>query len=134
MDNVKIRNSSELKIPPASNVNIRDSSESEIPRISNVNIRDASEKDISVLKELSADIAFSEDSIKNIFVAEKGENIVGYISYDSVVKEDKWFGRHYETKNIVVKDEYLGEGIVTMLIQHLTGVAKSKGLGLKIKH
>ena len=100
----------------------------------NVKIRAGEEKDIGMLKELSADITFSEDSIKNIFVAEKGGNIVGYISYDPVVKEDKWFGRHYETKNIVVKDEYLGEGIVTMLIQHLTGVAKSKGLGLKIKH
>lgn len=101
----------------------------------NTKIRAGEEKDVSMLERLSAEnnVNFEED-IENIFVAEKDESIVGYISYDSAVKKDKWFGKHYETKKIVVKDEYIGEGIVTMLIQHLTRFAKSKGLNLKIKH
>lgn len=101
----------------------------------NVKIRAGEKKDRAMLEELSADNnCVFEDSVENIFVAEKDEKVVGYISYGHDVKEDKWFGRYYETKNIVVKDEYLGEGVVVMLIQHLTEFAKNKGLGLKIKH
>lgn len=39
------------------------------------------------------------------------------------MKEDKWLGKYYDTKNVVVKDEYIGEGIVSRLIEHLSNFA-----------
>lgn len=69
-----------------------------------------------------------------MFVAEKDEEVIGYVSYDPIVKEDKWLGKYYDTKNVVVKDEYIGEGIVSMLIEHLSNFAWDKGMNVRLKH
>jgi N-acetylglutamate synthase-like GNAT family acetyltransferase len=116
-------------------VDIRDSSELEIPRTSNVNIRDAEEKDLTAIERLTAenDEKFDGD-IENVFVAEKEGEVIGYISYDPIVKQDKWLGKYYETKNLVVKNEYFGEGVISLLIEHLTNFANDKGMNVRLKH
>lgn len=118
--NVSIRNSSESEIPPTSNINIRNSS--------GVIVRRAEEKDLTAIERLTAENNEKFDGdIENMFVAEKEGEVVGYVSYDPIVKEDKWLGKYYDTKNVVVKDEYIGEGIVSMLIEYLTNFAGIKG-------
>lgn len=124
---VNIRNSSESEIPPTSNINIRNSS--------GVIVRCAEEKDLTAIEHLTAENNEKfEGDIENMFVAEKDVEVVGYISYDPIVKEDKWLGKYYDTKNVVVKDEYIGEGIVSMLIEYLTNFAGDKGMNVRFKH
>jgi len=101
----------------------------------NVNIRNAGKKDSIAIKQLTEENAKKFDGdIENMFVAEKDEEVIGYVSYDPIVKEDKWLGKYYDTKNVVVKDEYIGEGIVSMLIEYLTNFAGDKGMNVRLKH
>jgi GNAT superfamily N-acetyltransferase len=120
-------------------------------------IRVAEEKDRTALELFGSEneVKFASP-IECTFIAEHNGKIIGYISYNPELKEDKWFGKHYETSALVVKEEYLGEGVVTklklsntdfnvkarqeglrllsLLIEELTKFAKSKGLNLKLKH
>ncbi|MDI6917952.1 MAG: GNAT family N-acetyltransferase [Thermoplasmatales archaeon] len=117
------------------NVGVRDSSKSKIPPTSNVNIRSAEKKDLTAIEQLAAENDEKFDgSIENMFVAEKDGNIIGCISYEPIVKEDKWIGKYYETKNLIVRNGYLGEGIVSKLIEHLTSFAREKGMNVRFKH
>lgn len=98
-------------------------------------IRLAEESDRKSLELLASEnnLRF-ESSIEHTFVAERNGEIIGYISYVPELKEDKWFGKHYETSALAVKEEYLGEGVVTKLIEELTKFVKSRGANLKLKH
>jgi len=101
----------------------------------NVNIRNAGKKDSIAIKQLTEENAKKFDGdIENMFVAEKDEEVIGYVSYDPIVKEDKWFGKYYDTKNVVVKEGYIGEGIVSRLIEHLSNFARDKGMNVRLKH
>lgn len=97
--------------------------------------RPAQEKDRDALELLASENGTKyESSIEHTFVTERNGEIIGYISYNPELKDDKWFGKHYETSALVVKEEYLGEGVVTKLIEELTKFIKSKGANLKLKH
>jgi len=103
--------------------------------IKNMNIRSAEKKDLTAIERLTAENNEKfDDDIENMFVAEKDGDVVGYISYDPIIKEDKWLGKHYETKNVVVKDEYIGEVSVSKLIEHLTNFVRDKGMNVRLKH
>ncbi len=100
-----------------------------------MNIRQAEKKDVGQIEKLAEENGQKfENQVENTFVAEADNKIIGYICYDPAVKEDKWLGKHYETSSLLVKEEYLGEGVVTKLIEHLTDAIKSDGVNLKLKH
>ena len=103
--------------------------------IKDVNIRSAEKKDSTAIEQLAAENDEKFDgSIENMFVAEKGNEIIGYVSYEPIVKEDKWLGKYYETKNLIVKNRYLGEGVVSKLIEHLTNFVRDKGMNVRLKY
>ncbi|MDI6708087.1 MAG: GNAT family N-acetyltransferase [Candidatus Thermoplasmatota archaeon] len=98
-------------------------------------IRAAKESDRSALELLASENGLKfKSSIEHTLIAEQNGKIIGYVSYTPELKQDKWFGKHYETNALVVKEEYLGEGVVTKLIEEVTELAKSKGVNLKLRH
>jgi ribosomal protein S18 acetylase RimI-like enzyme len=76
-------------------------------------------------QELANEMYENEEDIKNVYVAEKDAEVIGYMAFSKEVHENEFFGKYYHLYHMAVKQKFRRKVVASKLFNIFRGVHNS---------
>jgi len=84
------------------------------------------------MEDLKHEMYQNKEDLKNVYVAELDEKVVGYMSFSHKPEENEFLGKYYHLYHIAIKQEHRGKGIATKLLEVLLRKAKQENINILV--